>query len=144
MAQTGSGNPGRVYRQSSITGEAIATRFTDASNYYCMTVRSSNTLSLRKVTNGAVTVLGTVPLTVSANTSYALRLEAVGNQLRDYVNGRLLLEAVDTTHARGMGGVAMYENSADFLDYRDYQPWSGGSLPGPRRRGSPPPARSSR
>ena len=97
-------------------------RFVDASNYYYMTVRSSNTLSLRKLTNGAITVLATVPLTVSADTSYALRLEAVGSQLRGYVNGRLLLEATDTTHARGMGGAVMFKTSADFLNYRAYQP----------------------
>jgi hypothetical protein len=100
----------------------VMARFVDASNYYYMTVRSSNTLSLRKVTNGAITVLATVPLTVSADTSYALRLEAVGNQLRGYVNGRLLLEATDTTHARGMGGAVMFKTSADFLNYRAYQP----------------------
>ena len=100
----------------------VMVRFVDASNYYYMTVRSSNTLSLRKLTNGAVTVLATVPLTVSADTSYALRLEAVGNELRGYVNGRLLLEATDTTHARGMGGAVMYKTSADFLNYRAYQP----------------------
>jgi hypothetical protein len=100
----------------------VMARFVDASNYYYMTVRSSNTVSLRKLTNGAITVLATVPLTVSANTSYALRLEAVGSQLRGYVNGRLLLEATDTTHARGMGGAVMYKTSADFIDYRAYQP----------------------
>jgi hypothetical protein len=100
----------------------VMARYVDASNYYYMTVRSSNTLSLRKVTNGTITVLATVPLTVSANTSYALRLEAVGNQLRGYVNGRLLVEATDTTHARGMGGVVMFKSSADFLNYRAYQP----------------------
>jgi hypothetical protein len=100
----------------------VMARYVDASNYYYMTVRSSNTLSLRKLTNGAVTVLATVPLTVSADTSYALRLEAVGNQLRGYVNGRLLLEATDTTHARGMGGAVMFKTSADFLNYRAYQP----------------------
>jgi hypothetical protein len=100
----------------------VMARYVDASNYYYMTVRSSNTLSLRKLTNGAVTVLATVPLTVSVDTSYALRLEAVGNQLRGYVNGRLLLEATDTTHARGMGGAVMFKTSADFLNYRAYQP----------------------
>jgi len=100
----------------------VMARFADASNFYYMTVRSSNTLSLRKLTNGAITVLATVPLTVSADSSYALRLEAVGNQLRGYVNGRLLLEATDTTHPRGMGGAVMYKTSADFLNYRAYQP----------------------
>jgi hypothetical protein len=51
-----------------------------------------------------------------------LRLEAVGNQLRGYVNGRLLVEATDTTHARGTGGAVMYKTSADLFDYRAYQP----------------------
>jgi hypothetical protein len=100
----------------------VMARYVDASNYYYMTLRNSNSVSLRKVTNGAVTVLATVPLTVSQDTSYALRLDAVGNQLRGYVNGRLLVEATDTTHARGMGGAVMYRTSADFLDYRAYQP----------------------
>jgi hypothetical protein len=100
----------------------VMARFVDASNYYYMTVRSSNTVSLRKLTNGAVTVLATAPLPVSADTSYVLRLEAVGSQLRGYVNGRLLVEATDTTHARGKGGAVMYKTSADFINYRAYQP----------------------
>jgi len=41
------------------------------------------------------------------------------------VNGRLLLEATDTTHARGVGGAVMFKTSADFLDYRAHQPQSG-------------------
>lgn len=100
----------------------VMARYMNASNYYYMTVRSSNTLSLRKLANGVVTVLATVPLTVSADSSYALRLEVVGSRLRGYVNGRLLVEATDSTHARGIGGAAMYKTSADFIDYRAYQP----------------------
>jgi len=100
----------------------VMARYVDASNYYYLTVRSSNTLSLRKLSNGAITVLATVPLAVSTDTSYALRLEAVGGRLRGYVNGRLLVEATDTTHARGRGGVVMYKASSDFIDYRAYQP----------------------
>ena len=42
----------------------IAARYVDESNYYYLTVRNSNTVSLRKVVNGAVTVLGTVSRTV--------------------------------------------------------------------------------
>jgi hypothetical protein len=100
----------------------VMARYVDTSNYYYMTVRSSNTVSLRKLTNGAITVLATVPLPVSADSSYALRLEVVGNELRGYVNGRLLLEATDTSYARGTGGVVMYKTSADFINYRAYQP----------------------
>jgi hypothetical protein len=100
----------------------VMTRFVDASNYYYLTVRNSNTVSLRKLTNGVITVLATAPLSVFTDTSYALRLEAIGSQLRGYVNGRLMVEATDATHARGKGGAVMYKTSADLIDYRAYQP----------------------
>jgi hypothetical protein len=38
-------------------------RYVNDGTYYYLSVRSSNTLSLRKVVNGSITVLGTVPFT---------------------------------------------------------------------------------
>ena len=65
---------------------AIA-RYSNETNYYYFSLRSSNTLSLRKVTNGQITVLRSVALPVVLGRWYRLRLEAVGSQLRAYVNG---------------------------------------------------------
>ena len=100
---------------------AIA-RYSNATNYYYFTLRSSNMLSLRKVTDGQVTVLRSVALPVVLGRWYRLRLEAVGSQLRAYVNGTLWLEASDTTHVFGQTGIVTFRTAAEFDDYRAIQP----------------------
>jgi hypothetical protein len=100
----------------------VFTRYTDASNYYYLSLRSSNTLQIRKLVNGTITTLASVPLTVTPFEWYQLRLDAVGTKLRGYVNGRLLVEATDSSHARGVSGPVTYKAAADFDDYLSYQP----------------------
>ena len=144
-AQTGSGNPGRVYRQSSITGEAIATlnnsdwtdqaieadirptqfssndrwvglatRFTDAANFYYVAVRSSGKVLLRRKVNGAFNTLASAPLQVAINTDYRLRLEAAGDRLRVFVNGVKVLEAHDAALSHGRAALITYMAKADY------------------------------
>jgi len=100
----------------------VMARQTDSRNYYYLTLRSSNTLSLRKLVNGVATPLATTAFTVAPSTWYDLRLEAVGNQIRAYVDGTLRLEATDDSHARGTSGPVMYKTAADFDDFFAYQP----------------------
>jgi len=100
----------------------VMARQTDSRNYYYLTLRSSNTLSLRKLVNGVATPLATTAFTVKPATWYDLRLEAVGNQIRAYVNGTLWLEATDDTHPSGTSGPVMYKTAADFDDFSAYQP----------------------
>lgn len=100
----------------------LATRFQDTSNYYYLSVRNSNQVSLRKVVNGAITVLGSAPRTVTAGTWYDLRLEAVGNQLRAYVNGTLAIQATDGSFATGKSGLLTFKSAAQFKAIRAYQP----------------------
>jgi hypothetical protein len=100
----------------------IAARYVDENNYYYLTVRNSNTVSLRKLTNGTITTLGTAPLTVTPNTWYELRLDAVGNELRAFVNGTQLFQATDSSHASGQGGLLTYKAAAEYVDYRAWQP----------------------
>ncbi len=79
-------------------------RYVDDSNYYYLTLRHTNLVSLRKLTNGAITELGTYSLPITLGTWYRLRIEAVGAQIRGFVNGVLVAEATDTTHpARSRG-----------------------------------------
>lgn len=107
------------------TGEhwfGVVTRYTDASNFYYLTVRSSGSVSLRKVVDGQITVLGTYPRPVAPGTWYRLRLESVGNQHRAYVNDRLTLEATDSAHAVGRTGLATFRTAADYLRNRAIQP----------------------
>ncbi len=100
----------------------VMARYVDDSNYYYLTLRSTNTVSLRKLTNGAITVLGNYSLPITLGTWYRLRIEAVGTQIRGYVNGFLVAEATDATHARGAAGPITNRAAVDFDDYRAIQP----------------------
>lgn len=100
----------------------LMARYVDDGNYYYVTVRSSNVVSLRKLVNGAIHVIAEAPMTVSRGTWYTLKLEAVGNSLRAYVNGRLIVQGTDNSHAAGRYGLAMYKTAASYDDVLVYQP----------------------
>jgi hypothetical protein len=97
-------------------------RYVDANNFYYVTVRNDNTISLRKLMNGNIQVLDNAPFTVATGTTYTLRLEAIGSSLRAYVNGNLVLEAKDSSHASGKYGLATYKTAARFDDLVAWQP----------------------
>jgi hypothetical protein len=100
----------------------LMARYVDDNNYYYVTVRSSNVVSLRKLVNGAIHVIAEAPMTVSRGTWYTLKLEAVGNSLRAYVNGRVVAQGTDNSHAAGRYGLAMYKTAASYDDVLVYQP----------------------
>jgi hypothetical protein len=100
----------------------VIARHIDHDNFYYVTLRRDNTISLRKLVNGSITVLDSAPITVSAGTTYTLRLEAIGTALRAYVNGNLVLEANDSSHARGQYGFGTYRTAATFDDFVAWQP----------------------
>lgn len=100
----------------------LMARYVDDQNYYYVTLRNSNTISLRKLVNGVITVLDSAPFPVSPATWYSLRLDAVGDQVRAYVDGRLLVEATDTSHPAGTAGPVMFKAAVDYDDYSAVQP----------------------
>jgi hypothetical protein len=102
----------------------VMARYVDDNNYYYLTLRSNNTVSLRKLTNGAITTLDTASFPVSTGNPYRVRLSVVGNALLGYVNDQLLVEAIDANapHTVGRHGLAMYKTRADFDDYLVIQP----------------------
>jgi hypothetical protein len=100
----------------------LATRYIDSGNFYYLSLRNSNTVSLRKVVNGVITVLGTAPLNVAAGTWFDLRLDAVGSDLRAFVNGRQVLQANDGTHSTGQSGAVTFKAAADFQNLLLWQP----------------------
>jgi hypothetical protein len=100
----------------------VMARYVDARNYYYLSLRSSNTVTLHKLVDGVITPLGSATFVVNPATWYVLRLDAVGDSLRAYVNGALLLEANDTSHPRGQSGPVTFKTAADFDDFAAYQP----------------------
>jgi hypothetical protein len=101
----------------------IAARYVDDSNYYYLTLRNSNRVSLRKLTNGAIQELGSATLPVATGTWYDLRLEVIGSRLRAFVDGELKVETTDpNAFTSGRNSMLMYKAAADFTDYFVYQP----------------------
>lgn len=95
-----------------------------ASNYHYVTLRSSGALDIRKLVNGSIQTLASVPLTVQTNVTYRVRLEAIGTRLRAYVNGTLRAEATDAylTRAVSSAGVATYKAAVDVENFQVSQP----------------------
>ena len=101
----------------------VAARVVDQNNYLYMTLRRSNQLSLRKLVNGNIQVLATVPVTFVTGQWYDLRLEVISKLIRGYVNGDLKFELTDLSlPSSGRSGVLMYKTSADLWSYIFYQP----------------------
>jgi hypothetical protein len=97
-------------------------RYTDPSNYYYVTLRTSNEMSLRKVVDGVVTELDRSAFTMQLNQSYRLRIEAIGEKLVVYVNDQVRLQASDASHPQGRSGVLTYRAAASFSAYNAWQP----------------------
>lgn len=72
--------------------------------------------------NNAIVELDSAPFTVTGNTWYRTRFEAVGTQLRVYINDSLILEASDTSHASGRYGPVMYRAGMEYDDILAVQP----------------------
>jgi hypothetical protein len=101
----------------------IAAHVVDAQNYYYVTLRRSNQVSLRKVVNGTVQVIATVPQTVTSGTWYDLRLEIIGTNIRAFVNGDLKMQTTDPTMSGGgRNALLTYKTAADNAEYVAYQP----------------------
>jgi hypothetical protein len=98
------------------------TRYSDENNYYYLVARSSNVVSLRKLVNGEIVELDRADFTVTPGAWYRLRLEAVGDQLRGYVNDVLRVEATDSSLASGISGIATYRTAARIDFFRVFQP----------------------
>jgi pectate lyase len=93
----------------------LMARYRDDSNYHYVTLRSSGTLDLKKLVNGGIQTLVSVPFTVQTNVSYRVRLETIGTRVRVYVNGTVRAEATDASAApAGSGvGLATYKATMD-------------------------------
>jgi hypothetical protein len=101
----------------------IAARYLNDSNYYYLTLRSSNRVSLRKLVNGAIQELGSVTVPVTPGTWYDLRVEIIGSRIRAFVNGDLKVQVIDSAViGSGRNAMIMYKAAADYADYFAYQP----------------------
>ncbi|HEX2099368.1 MAG TPA: hypothetical protein VHF69_01825, partial [Candidatus Synoicihabitans sp.] len=92
-------------------------RYADADNHYAVVLRNGGSVELRKIENGAVTTLAATTTPVVVGVTQALRLTAMDESLKVYLNGRLVLQAVDATFLTGVAGLATSAASAEFDDW---------------------------
>ena len=101
----------------------LAAYVVDDSNYYYLTLRRSQQLSLRRLVNGQIQVLATVPQALTLGEWHDLRLEIIGTRIRGYVNGNLRIETTDSTlSGGGRNALLMWKTAADVESYVAYQP----------------------
>jgi hypothetical protein len=112
----------RITSLGSSSGWAgLMARYTGVGNYYYVKLDSERRVSLRKLVDGTVHVLGSAP-PLDIQGPPTLRLEVVGTRLRVFANDRLLLERTDGSHTRGTSGFITHRAAALFDDYIAYQP----------------------
>ena len=92
----------------------LATRRSDASNYYYLTLRSSGTLELKRMVGGVFTTLASTNASVNINRKYRLRLESMGTTHRVFLDDRMVLRVNDSTLESGAAGIIMNRANADY------------------------------
>lgn len=100
----------------------LMARYQADTHYYYVLLTKMGKASLRRNWARTITVLEEVQMPVTLGTSYKVRFEAIGNQLRLYVNGRLMAEAQDDEFPRGRYGMVTYRGAADFDNFRVTRP----------------------
>lgn len=95
---------------------AVLARAQSSTSYYYLTLRSSNTVQLKKLSGGSSTTLSTASVTVTTGTWYTLRIEVDGSTVRGFVNGGQVGSATDTQFGAGRPGLATFNTSAVFDD----------------------------
>lgn len=102
-------------------------RWTDGNNWYKAYINGAS-LVVQKRVNGATTILGSVPFTATAGTSYTLRFRVVGTTLyaRVWQTGTTeptswLIMVTDTSLSSGFCGLRMLAQNGAIATYTSFQ-----------------------
>lgn len=95
----------------------VLLRVRDAKNYYIIRANAlEGTVTIFAYVDGRRSEIKSGATTVAAGTWQELRGEVVGTRLRGYVNGRLVVEATDTTFHDGGAGLWTKADSVTCFD----------------------------
>ncbi len=109
----------RVKLVSSSAFAGVYGRWVDNTHWYYATLRSNNTIELKKNNGGTITQLTTLSpksYTITPNTWYTVKLVMNGPNIELYIDNVLQLSATDTTFASGTVAMGSYLTSANFDD----------------------------
>jgi hypothetical protein len=104
----------------------VMARYRDVDNYMSAVLTRDGTILLRQQSNGTTRTLDSATVSVAANTWYTLRLEAIDDRVRVYLNDVHVLETrdatIDNTNTRGRYGLLTVGTSAEFDDVVSNEP----------------------
>lgn len=102
-----------------------AVRCAESDNCYWLAINSSaNTATIRILTSGSGSAIGSAISIATVAAGQTFRLEVDGTTLRSYRNGTLLDTITDATHSSGQPGIVIQANGE--FDRADN--WEGGDL----------------
>jgi fructan beta-fructosidase len=85
----------------------------DASNAYFATADVKNqSVKLWKKVNGIPTVLVNYPMALQAEKAYRIKVVTAGSNIQVFVNGGLVINTTDTSHAAGYFGLNVWDTTA--------------------------------
>jgi hypothetical protein len=97
-------------------------RYVDTRTHYYVTVRSNGLIQIRKIVNGAVTVLASAAFVPVIRQYYDFQFRVINDQLQLFVDRRLVASAHDGAIARGQYGLATYRAAASWEHLTVLQP----------------------
>jgi hypothetical protein len=100
----------------------LIARYVDANNFYCVTMRSTGQVQIRKRVNGVNTVLASANFTAAIGQYYDGRFLVINDQLQLYVDYALVAAAHDRDIASGKYGLATYRAAANWDSFAVLQP----------------------
>lgn len=91
-------------------------RYSDRNNYYAASLynKDGGMLEIRAKVNGKSKTLAKSKVNIKQNTIYKIKLELNGNTLKAYINGKLIVSAIDTSLSKGAIGIVTSKASAKF------------------------------
>ena len=93
-------------------------RAQDINNLYLLRAGYGNYIELFKRVNGTFTRIAYAAYSMELNTWHTLRAIVKGNSIRGYVDGTLMIDAVDNTFSQGRIGLRVDSGTASFDDVK--------------------------
>jgi pectate lyase len=104
----------------------LLARYRDSANFTFVTLHRNGRIVLGQLNGGSQKIFASVAATIAAGTWYTLRLEAVDDRLRVYLNGAMRLDvrdgAVDPSSTRALYGLTTSATAAEFDNLKVTQP----------------------
>jgi hypothetical protein len=97
-------------------GGGIVLRYSDPKNYYVCRINAIEDIRMFKMTNGKRSTIASTLLEIPAQVWHQLEFEIRKSQLKGYLNGKLVIEARESSLKEGKVGLWLKADSHTYFD----------------------------